>query len=82
MLTVNLGTGQGHTVLEVIAAYERACGRSLPHEIVARRPGDVPVTYADATLAKQVLGFHAKHNLDEMCQSSWHWINNGGAHST
>ena len=71
---VNLGTGRGHTVLEVIDAYGRACGRDLPHAIAGRRPGDVPIYVAKSDLASEVLGFRAEKSLDDMCESSWRWI--------
>lgn len=74
---VNLGTGQGYSVLELLAAYSKACGRDLPYEIVERRPGDPAASFADPQKAKDVLGFRATHDLDEMCASSWHWINTG-----
>ena len=79
VLTLNLGTGRGCTVLEVINAFERACGKPIPHQITARRPGDAPATYADASLAEQVLGFKAESTLDDMCRSSWQWICNSAA---
>jgi UDP-glucose 4-epimerase len=72
-LTVNLGTGQGHSVLEVVRAYERACGRAVPYRIVARRPGDVAACYADPALAARLLGWQARHGLDRMCEDSWRW---------
>lgn len=70
---VNLGTGQGYSVMEMLAAYSRACGRDLPYEIRPRRSGDVAACYADPTLAADLLDFHAKRDLDLMCQSSWRW---------
>jgi UDP-glucose 4-epimerase len=72
-ITVNLGTGQGHSVLEVVRAFERASGRQVPIEIVARRPGDVGACYADVALAQATLGWHAQRNLDAMCADSWRW---------
>lgn len=72
-LTVNLGTGIGYSVLDVVHAYERACGRSVPCEIVARRPGDVARCYADPTLARELLGWRARRDLDAMCADSWRW---------
>jgi UDP-glucose 4-epimerase len=72
-LTVNLGTGRGHSVLEVIRAYARASGRPIPHHVVARRPGDVAACYADPALAEQALGWRARHDLDRMCADSWRW---------
>ncbi len=71
---LNLGTGQGRSVLEVLAAYGRACGRTLPHVIAPRRPGDVPILCADPTRAAELLGFRARRSLDDMCASSWRWI--------
>jgi UDP-glucose 4-epimerase len=68
---VNLGTGQGHSVLDVIAAYETVAGRTIPHEKVARRPGDPAISFADAAKARAVLGFEAQHDLAEMCASNW-----------
>jgi UDP-glucose 4-epimerase len=72
-LTVNLGTGQGYSVLEVIKAFEQASGRPVPHQIVARRPGDVAACYADPTLARQLLGWSAVRGLAQMCADTWRW---------
>lgn len=72
--TVNLGTGRGHSVLEVIAAYQRACNRELPYIITERRAGDVPIYVARAELAAELLGFRAEKTLDQMCASSWKWV--------
>ncbi len=69
----NLGTGQGHSVLEVLAAFGRACGRELPHQVVARRVGDAAVSYADVGRAAQVLGWSATRTLDQMCEDAWRW---------
>ncbi|MFC7703021.1 UDP-glucose 4-epimerase GalE [Plastorhodobacter daqingensis] len=71
---LNIGTGQAYSVLEMLKAYERACGKHLPHVIAPRRPGDVPVLLARVERAAQVLGFRAEHGLDDMCASSWAWI--------
>ena len=71
--TVNLGTGRGYSVLELVAAYARASGRPIPYDIVARRPGDVAACYADPALAHQRLGWQARHDLDRMCADSWRW---------
>jgi UDP-glucose 4-epimerase len=73
---VNLGTGRGHSVLEVIEAYSAACGRDLPYRVAGRRAGDVPACYADAALAGELLGFRAERDLAEMCKSSWAWAQN------
>jgi UDP-glucose 4-epimerase len=73
VLTANLGTGRGYSVLEVIAAFERASGRKVPYRVVARRPGDISQCYADPTLARSLLGWTAERGLDEMCRDSWRW---------
>jgi UDP-glucose 4-epimerase len=70
---VNLGTGRGHSVLEVVRAFEAASGRPVPHDVVARRPGDVATCYADATRAREMLGWTARRSLDEMCADAWRW---------
>ena len=72
-LTVNLGTGRGYSVLELVAAYGRASGREIPYQIVPRRPGDVAACYADPALAQQQLGWQARLDLDRMCADSWRW---------
>ena len=69
----NLGTGRGYSVLEVLAAFERVVGRPIPHEIVARRPGDVAECYADPGRARMLLGWEARHDLDRMCADAWRW---------
>jgi UDP-glucose 4-epimerase len=71
--TVNLGTGRGYSVLEVVKAYERASGKSVPYEIVARRPGDIATCYADPAQAASLLGWRAEHDIDRMCADSWRW---------
>jgi UDP-glucose 4-epimerase len=71
--TVNLGTGQGHSVLEVVRAYQRSSGREIPYEIVARRPGDIAACYADSSAALEKLGWRAQRDLDSMCEDSWRW---------
>jgi len=73
LLTVNLGTGQGYSVLEMIEAFSRSCGRDVPYDIVARRPGDVAVCYADPSLASEVLGWRAIRGIDAMCRDHWLW---------
>ncbi len=72
-LTVNLGTGQGYSVLDLVRAYEVASGRSVPYEIAARRPGDVAACWADPTVARETLGWAAKLDLARMCEDSWRW---------
>ncbi len=71
--TVNLGTGEGYSVLDLIHAYEKASGRSIPYEIIARRPGDVAACYADTALAVEILNWQSIRGLDEMCADSWNW---------
>jgi UDP-glucose 4-epimerase len=71
--TVNLGTGRGYSVLEVVRAFEKASGREVPFRIAPRRPGDVAQCYADPALAREVLGWEAARSLDEMCADSWRW---------
>jgi UDP-glucose 4-epimerase len=71
--TVNLGTGRGHSVLEVVKAYAQASGREVPYQVVPRRPGDVAACYADPALARQLLGWSTRHDLDRMCADSWRW---------
>jgi len=70
---VNLGTGRGISVLEAIRAFERASGRAIPTEKVARRPGDVAESYADPSLAQSLLGWKAQFELDDMCRDTWRW---------
>lgn len=69
----NLGTGRGHSVLEVIKTYEEESGRPVPYEIVERRPGDVAASWADVTKAREELGWSATKDLAAMCADSWHW---------
>ena len=70
---VNLGTGRGHSVLEVVRTFEAASGRVVPYDIVARRPGDVATCYADPTRARTLLGWEARRGLDAMCADAWRW---------
>ena len=64
---INLGTGKGYSVLEVVRAFEKASGKKIPFKIVERRPGDVSASYADASLANSELDWHATKNVDDMC---------------
>lgn len=73
LITVNLGTGRGYSVLEMISAFEAASGRPVPYKIVDRRAGDVAQCYADPTLAASLLNWRAKRGLDEMCEDAWRW---------
>ena len=72
-LTVNLGTGRGYSVLDVVRAYEQASGKPIPYQIAPRRSGDVAACYADPKRAFEALGWQAKLGLREMCTSSWRW---------
>ena len=72
-LAVNLGTGRGYSVLEIVKAFERASGKKVPLEFAPRRPGDVASCYADARLAAEKLGWKADLGIDEMCADSWRW---------
>ncbi|MCM3727294.1 UDP-glucose 4-epimerase GalE [Neobacillus cucumis] len=72
----NLGTGTGYSVLELVAAFEKASGVEIPYKIVDRRPGDVAVCYADASKAKNELGWTAAKGITEMCEDSWRWQKN------
>lgn len=69
----NLGTGKGYSVLDVIKAFSKACGRDIPYRIVERRTGDIAICYSDASLAKKELNWEAKLGIDEMCADSWRW---------
>ncbi|MDM0081945.1 UDP-glucose 4-epimerase GalE [Variovorax sp. J31P179] len=73
LATLNLGTGRGASVLEVVKAFERACGHSIPYEIGGRRPGDVPAYWGDPALAQATLGWTARRGIDQMCADSWRW---------
>ena len=75
VVTYNLGTGIGYTVLEVVKAFSKTSGREIPYEIVARRPGDIAACYADPSKAKTELGWCAVKGLEEMCKDSWNWQN-------
>lgn len=73
VLTVNLGTGRGYSVLEVVKAFEYASGRKIAYEIVARRPGDVAQCYAEPGLAERELGWRATRGIEQMCADAWRW---------
>ena len=73
LVTVNLGTGRGYSVLEMIKAFEAASNKPVTFEIVARRPGDIAACYADPSLAKQLLGWEARHDIARMCVDTWRW---------
>lgn len=69
----NLGTGRGYSVLEVVKAFEKATAKAIPYQIVERRPGDVPIAYADPGLAQLELGWRAERGIEEMCVDAWRW---------
>jgi len=73
LLTANLGSGKGYSVLDMIKAFERASGKKIPHQIVARRAGDISICYADPSYALEALGWKAKFKLNEMCEDTWRW---------
>lgn len=73
LLTVNLGTGQGYSVLEVIHAFEQACGKKLPYSIGERRPGDIASYYANPEHARTTLNWSAEKDLATMCADAWRW---------
>jgi len=73
VITVNLGTGRGYSVLEVVAAFEKASGKRVPYRIVGRRAGDVAACYADPGMAERLLEWRAMRQLDEMCGDAWRW---------
>lgn len=73
MLTVNLGTGQGYTVMQMINSFRDVCGRSIPHEIVPRRAGDIVKSWANPGKAKMLLGWQTKRELKQMCADTWRW---------
>ena len=73
---INLGTGTGYSVLDMVKAFSKAIGRDLPYEIKPRRAGDIDMCYADPAKAEKVLGWKATHTLDEMCEDTWRWQSN------
>ena len=70
---INLGTGHGYSVLDVLHAFEKACGKPIKHHIAPRRPGDIANSYADASKAKELLGWTAERTLDDMCEDNWNF---------
>ena len=73
VLTVNLGTGRGYSVLELVRAFSAASGRPVPYRVVGRRPGDIAQCYADPSLARETLGWQAQLGIDAMCADAWRW---------
>ena len=82
LVTYNLGTGRGYSVLEAIAAFGETCGKPIPYRILDRRPGDIASCYADPSLAQRELEWEATRGLAEMCADSWRWqFNNPSGYS-
>ncbi len=73
VVTYNLGTGVGYSVLDMIRAFSKAVGREIPYQIVERRPGDIAACYGDPAYAKKEIGFEAKYGIDDMCADLWKW---------
>ena len=71
---INIGTGKGYSVMEVLKAYEKACGKPIPYQIMERRPGDIAVCYADTEKAEKLLGFKAQFDIDRMCEDSYRFM--------
>jgi len=76
VMTVNLGTGTGYSVLDMVKSFEKVVGHTIPYQIVPRRSGDIATCYADPSYAQKALGWVAHKNLDDMCQDSWRWQSN------
>ena len=76
VLTYNLGTGIGYSVLDIVKGFEKAVGHPIPYVIKERRPGDIATCYADPSLAKEELGWETVRDLDKMCEDSWRWQKN------
>jgi UDP-glucose 4-epimerase len=74
--TVNLGTGRGYSVLEVVKAFEAASGKPVPYEIVTRRPGDIAECYANPATAEKLIGWKAQFGIERMCVDHWRWQEN------
>ncbi|WP_309498804.1 UDP-glucose 4-epimerase GalE [Sulfurovum sp.] len=76
VVTINLGTGTGYSVLDMVGAYEKASGKKVPYKISARRAGDIAKCFADPSYAKEMLGWEAVRNIHTMCEDSWRWQSN------
>ena len=76
LVTYNLGTGNGYSVLDMVKAFSKACGNDVKYKIVDRRPGDVAMCYADPKKANEELGWSAKYNIEDMCNDAWRWQSN------
>ncbi|MBR3250662.1 MAG: GDP-mannose 4,6-dehydratase, partial [Erysipelotrichaceae bacterium] len=73
---INIGTGKGYSVMQVLKAYEKACGKPIAYKIMERRPGDIATCYADTSKAEKLLGFKAEYGIDEMCEDSYRFTKN------
>lgn len=76
VMTINLGTGNGYSVLDMVKAFEKASGKPVPYTIAPRRAGDIAKCFADPSYAKEILGWNATRSIDEMCEDSWRWQSN------
>ncbi len=76
VMTINIGTGNGYSVLDMVKAFEKASGKKVPYKIVDRRAGDIATCYADTSYAKEILGWEATCGVDEMCEDGWRWQSN------
>jgi UDP-glucose 4-epimerase len=76
VVTFNLGSNKGHSVLEMVTGFESASGRKIPYRIVGRRPGDVAISYADASKANKELDWHTRLGIDQICADTWRWQSN------
>ena len=76
VMTINLGTGNGYSVLDMVKAFEKASGKQVPYQIAPRRAGDIAKCFADPAYAKEVLGWEATRSIEEMCEDSWRWQSN------
>jgi UDP-glucose 4-epimerase len=82
LVTVNLGTGRGYSVLELIKAFEKASGKPVAYQIVGRRSGDIAQCYADTHKASVVFGWKAARGIEQMCEDAWRWqVNNPAGYS-
>ena len=79
VLTVNLGTGHGYSVLDMVKAFSRATGRDVPYKLAPRRPGDVAQCYAYPEQAHQMLGWRATRGIEDMCRDAWRWQENAAS---
>lgn len=80
LVTYNLGTGNGYSVLDLVKAFSKASGKEIPYKIVGRRAGDIAVCYADPTKANNELGWKVEKSIEEMCEDSWRWQENNGSY--